>query len=100
MGHPSYLDSVIAAPSTHAFLRDPQTRARIAKANAIEPAITLSRYEGCPIFSNAQHPLTAGFAYHTVCKAICGKTYDDVFLFPFMSRGGAERYFLALMEAM
>ena len=95
----AYMCDRAASPS-HAFLRDPQTRTTIAKANAIEPAITLSRYEGCRIFSNVQYPLTAGIAYHTVCKAIRGKTYEDVFLFPFMSRGGAERYFLALMEAM
>jgi glycosyltransferase involved in cell wall biosynthesis len=39
-------------------------------------------------------------AYYTICDIIRDKTFSDVFIVPFFSRGGGEKYILSLMEAM
>lgn len=75
-------------------------RGWVRQANKIEPSIQLSLYENCAIFSNAQHPLDCGIAYYHACSMLGYLDFDDVFLFPFISRGGAEKYFIELMGAM
>lgn len=75
-------------------------RGWVRQANKIEPSIQLSLYENAAIFSNAQHPLDCGIAYYHACSMLRDLQFDDVFLFPFISRGGAEKYFIEVMGAM
>ncbi|MBF9197509.1 glycosyltransferase [Microvirga terrestris] len=71
-------------------------------ANAIDPSIVLSRYrdERIPAIRNHTGFSPLGAAYYDICQVLGNHVYSDVFLFPFMSRGGAEKYFAALMEAI
>jgi glycosyltransferase involved in cell wall biosynthesis len=86
--------------SARDFLSADETQDLIAKAQAIEPEIQVWRYQHAPIWSNLPSDFAVGRAYHTICRALEGRVFDEVFLCPFVSRGGAERYLLALMEAM
>ncbi|MFC7399557.1 glycosyltransferase [Chelatococcus sp. GCM10030263] len=82
------------------FLGADETKVLIEKAQTIEPEIQLWRYQHAPIWSNLQSDFAVGRAYHTICRALERRVFDEVFLCPFVSRGGAERYLLAIMEAM
>ncbi|MBS7696843.1 MULTISPECIES: glycosyltransferase [unclassified Chelatococcus] len=89
----------IDPPSRDLLARDDIRRA-IDAANTIEPLISTSKYEHCELVSNSMQDLSAGVAYYKVCQAIGDSDFSDVFLLPFMPRGGAEKYFLELLEAM
>ncbi|KFG70027.1 glycosyltransferase [Microvirga sp. BSC39] len=82
------------------FLRPDHIRSKIQSANAIEPAISLWKYRGGSVVGNFMGPPRLGMAYYMLCDIVQDKKFSDVFLFPFMSRGGAEKYFLSLMETM
>ncbi|QRM29669.1 glycosyltransferase [Microvirga sp. VF16] len=78
----------------------PQTKDFIARANAIEPSISAERYKTCRVYENFTGPYPLGAAYRDLCDIVRDRDFSDVFLLPFMSRGGAEKYFLHLMEAL
>ncbi|MFC1458788.1 glycosyltransferase [Microvirga arabica] len=82
------------------FLSRDHIQAKIRAANAIEPAISPGRYRDSSIYGNFMGPPPLGMAYYRICDIIQTKRFSDVFLFPFMSRGGAEKYLLSLMETM
>ncbi|CAH1657994.1 MULTISPECIES: glycosyltransferase [unclassified Chelatococcus] len=103
-----YYDRVAKAPGAVKPM-DPPSRDLLARgdirraidaANAIEPLISTPKYEHCDLISNSMQDLSAGVAYYKVCQAIGDADFTDVFLLPFMPRGGAEKYFLELLEAM
>lgn len=93
-----YRDRVMGLPPD--LLRDPHMRKCLAKVNAIEPLVSLARFESAGRSTNVPGSLAAGSAYHTICKALGDATFDEVFMFPHLAMGGAERYTLALMEAL
>ncbi|CAH1679074.1 Glycosyl transferase family 2 [Hyphomicrobiales bacterium] len=103
-----YYDVVADAPGARKPGDPPSrsvvTRADVVKeinsANAIEPLIAMPHFDYCPIGSNSLHDLSAGVAYYDLCQAIGDTLFDEVFLLPFMARGGAEKYFLELLDAM
>jgi glycosyltransferase involved in cell wall biosynthesis len=75
-------------------------QAKIRSANAIEPAVSLERYRGIPVMGNYMGIPPLGTAYYTLCDIIRDKSFSDIFVVPFFSRGGGEKYVLSLMEAM
>lgn len=75
-------------------------QAKIQSANAIEPAVSLETYRGVPVMGNYMGIPPLGSAYYTLCDIVRDKTFSDIFIVPFFSRGGGEKYTLALMEAM
>jgi glycosyltransferase involved in cell wall biosynthesis len=80
-------------------LKSATQRATIGAARAIEPGI--DPRGGWPIDSNLSGPdLAAGLAYHEICQIIGAQHFDEVFLMPFIARGGAERYVGDVMQAL
>lgn len=75
-------------------------QAKIRSANAIEPAISLKRYQGVPVMGNSMGIPPLGTAYYTLCDIVRDRSFSDIFIVPFFSRGGGEKYILSLMEAM
>lgn len=82
------------------YLDDSSVQAKMLRASAIEPAISISKYRGIPVVKNYEGHPPLGLAYYKLCDIIQDKKFSDVFLFPFLTYGGAEKYFLSLMEAM
>lgn len=90
-----------AAQNARLRLTDnPRIKDIVARANAIEPSIAIERYKTCRIYRNFTPGYPLGTAYLDLCGLIRDRDFSDVFLLPFMSRGGAEKYFLNIMEAM
>nr|WP_281421518.1 glycosyltransferase [Chelatococcus asaccharovorans] len=87
-------------PPNRSLASRPDISREINAANAIEPLIALPHFDDCPIGSNSLHDLSAGVAYYELCQAIGDTSFDEVFLLPFMARGGAEKYVLELLDAM
>lgn len=73
---------------------------KIQSANAIDPSISFETYRGSPVISNHMGIPPVGAAYYTLCDIIRDRTFSDIFIVPFFSRGGGEKYLLSLMEAM
>ncbi|WP_230532561.1 glycosyltransferase [Microvirga roseola] len=84
------------------FLEDQILQDAARHANEIDPSIVLSRYrdETIPVIRNHTESSPLGIAYYGICEVVGDKGFSDLFLFPFMSRGGAEKYFASLMEAI
>lgn len=72
-----------------------------AAANRIEPQIYDGAVAHAPQFNNFSFgDLRIGAAYYEICKLIGVRTFDDVYLLPFLGAGGAERYFLDVMHGL
>jgi glycosyltransferase involved in cell wall biosynthesis len=73
----------------------------IRAANAIDPGVDPVILRRSPIGSNLGGPdLAAGLAYHEICQIIGAQRFEEVFLLPFISTGGAERYVYDVMQAL
>jgi glycosyltransferase involved in cell wall biosynthesis len=81
-------------------IHDACIRDLISRANAIEPSISAEKYAVCQISRNFTQDYPLGTAYLDLCALVMDRDFSDVFLLPFMPRGGAEKYFVSLMEAM
>jgi glycosyltransferase involved in cell wall biosynthesis len=74
-----------AAPLPHLrgfnLFKDPVYRAIIARANAIDPAVDIGRYEWDCLghFSNAIDA-RVGIAYYRMCEAVASDEFEEVFL--------------------
>lgn len=82
------------------FLDSDHIQAKVRSANAIEPAVSFERYRGVPVMGNSMGIPPLGTAYYTLCDILRDKSFSDIFIVPFFSRGGGEKYILSLMEAM
>lgn len=90
-----------APPQTMRWsIDDPSIKDFIWRANAIEPSILAEKYAACQILRNFTQDYPLGTAYLDLCAVVRDRDFSDVFLLPFMPRGGAEKYFVSLMEAM
>ncbi|APY13349.1 hypothetical protein BKD02_02640 [Brucella sp. 09RB8910] len=89
-----------AEPASRSILDLPDIQKKVHLANAIEPEIKLLPLKDAAIFTNAESPLDGAIAYYHICKLINGMSFDHVFLFPFISRGGAEKFFLEILHAL
>ncbi|WP_374251053.1 glycosyltransferase [Xanthobacter sp.] len=89
-------------PAIHLPLSDnPVFCEFILAANAIEPAVNPSVIDQSAYFtalewSNAE----VGAAYFEICRLIGAATFTDIFLFPFLRHGGAEKYIGDVMRAL
>ncbi len=79
---------------------DPVIKDFISRANAIDPSISAEKYAACQIYRNFTQEYPLGTAYLDLCTLVRDRDFSDVFLLPFMPRGGAEKYFVSLMETM
>lgn len=89
-------------PAIHLPLSDnPVFCEFILAANAIEPAVNPSIIDQSAYFtalewSNAE----VGAAYFEICRLIGAAKFTDIFLFPFLRHGGAEKYIGDVMRAL
>jgi glycosyltransferase involved in cell wall biosynthesis len=88
------------SPTKRWSIDDPGIKEIISRANVIEPSISAEKYAACQILQNFKQDYPLGTAYLDLCVIIRDRDFSDVFLLPFMPRGGAEKYFVSLMEAM
>jgi glycosyltransferase involved in cell wall biosynthesis len=85
----------------HGVTNDPVFRDLFAAANRIEPLIELDRFAPRDCSTNLPDPdLAAGSAYFELCEAIGDRRFSDVFLVPWFSTGGAERYLASIIRAL
>jgi glycosyltransferase involved in cell wall biosynthesis len=73
----------------------------ILAANRIEPQIDWQRLVAAQWYTNLHFgDVRIGVAYYEICRIVATRTFDDVFLLPFFSAGGGERYLLNVIEAL
>jgi len=89
-----------AAPLIGNFVSSTICRELVAAANRIDPAVDMRRYDGQQIWSNVFEPTVPGYAYYRICEAIGPRRFTDVFLLPYLARGGAEKYLLNIMSGL
>jgi glycosyltransferase involved in cell wall biosynthesis len=72
----------------------------IQSANAIDPAVDANRLFDCSVWSNVEHGLAPAAAYFRACELTANQTFSHVFLLPFLTAGGADRYILEFIAAL
>lgn len=72
----------------------------IAAANSIEPKIEFNQLQYINMGFSKGGPLAAGGAYYEATRDLDDKQFTDVVLFPFVSRGGGEKYILDVVKAL
>jgi glycosyltransferase involved in cell wall biosynthesis len=82
------------------FRSNPKYLELIHAANKIEPAIF--PWWGAPpqIWSNIIIERLRGLAYFRACMLVGNAKFTDVFLFPFITRGGGEKYIVNVMHGI
>lgn len=70
----------------------------IEKANLIESEIRVDLYKNSIQYDSSQYSKHVGKAYFDIAKLIGKQKFDEVFLFPFISKGGAEKYLLEVVH--
>ena len=63
-------------------------------AHAIEPAIEFSRFTEADCFNYLAANLLPTIAYRRLCNAVGDRQFTEVFLLPYLTIGGADRYVL------
>jgi glycosyltransferase involved in cell wall biosynthesis len=71
-----------------------------AAAAYIDPAIDPSDIADLPYFTNRADDLRLSIAYYNICARIAGKSYTDIVLFPFLSKGGGEKYIIDFLNTV
>jgi glycosyltransferase involved in cell wall biosynthesis len=82
------------------ILRDPVCLELLIAAHSIEPAIEPSRLEAASSFNYLTANIAVGMAYHRLCETIGERQFDEVFLLPFLTTGGADRYVLDVITEL
>ena len=73
----------------------------IHAANQIDPAIDPEQLPNCPVLASIDSRwLPAGAAYYRACQQIADLKFSDVFLLPFLTTGGADKYILEFISAL
>ncbi|MVW71371.1 glycosyltransferase [Bordetella sp. 15P40C-2] len=81
-------------------LKRSDIQAEFELAGRLEPEITLAKFKGVPFWFNHQNGTAAGQVYLDAATIIDGCNFSDVFFFPFLSKGGAEKYVLQVIRAI
>ncbi|OLP52777.1 hypothetical protein BJF92_07260 [Rhizobium rhizosphaerae] len=89
-----------AALPAEAFMRQPGMVDLVAAANRIDPGINLERLLRGTVRSNLPADRQAAEAYFHLCRAVAGLQFTDVFLLPFLTAGGGEKYLISIAEAL
>lgn len=82
------------------FLSGPLCQELLRAANRIDPAVDPCCYQNTTFWSNVFEPTLPGFAYYRLCQTVGARRFTDVFLLPFMARGGGEKYLLNVMHGL
>lgn len=90
----------MAAGKGNSVLRDPVYLELLLAAHAIDPAISPDRFETATCFNYLGADLTAAIGYHRLCTIVGDRQFDEVFLLPFLTTGGADRYVLNVIHAL
>jgi glycosyltransferase involved in cell wall biosynthesis len=69
-------------------------------AARIDPAIDVEKLRHSPSFNYLSADREVGHAYVTVSRLLQGATFNEIFLMPFLTSGGADRYVLDVMAAI
>lgn len=69
-------------------------------AHRIEPAIVPDRWEAAFYFNYLNADMASGIAYYRLCERVADRTFDEVFLLPFLTTGGADRYVLDIINEL
>ena len=69
-------------------------------ANKIDHQIELRLLKQPRAFANRNADNSVGRAYLSACQLLVNQTFDDVFLFPFLAKGGGEKYILQVMNGI
>lgn len=73
----------------------------ILAANEIEPAIYPPLIDQGSYFTSLEWAnIGVGAAYYELCRLIGPARFTDIFLFPFVRHGGAEKYIADIMSAL
>ncbi len=81
-----------------AILANPVTLDLVAAANVIDPAIEPQRLLRSSYLNYLDINLAPALAYDRICESIGDRQFDEVFLLPFLTTGGADRYMLDIMR--
>ena len=80
------------------ILRSPVCLELMVAANAIEPAIEPGRWQASHSMNYLDADIKVGIAYLRLCEIVGEQQFDEVFLLPFLTAGGADRYVLDVLE--
>ena len=83
-----------------AILDDPVCTELLIAANEIDPAINPRRLADSEYFNYLESDTATGAAYYRICELVGERQFDEVFLLPFMTAGGADRYILDVMTEL
>jgi glycosyltransferase involved in cell wall biosynthesis len=83
-----------------AVLDDPLYQQLTEAACRIDPAIDVKELRHSHSFNYLSADRDVGHAYVTVSHLLQGTTFDEIFLMPFLTTGGADRYILDVMSAI
>ena len=83
-----------------AVLDDPLYRQVTEAACRIDPAIDVEKLRHSHSFNYLSADREVGHAYVTVSRLLQGATFDEIFLMPFLTTGGGDRYILDVMSAI
>lgn len=92
--------TVPPATTGRAMLDDPIYRETVIAASHIDPAVDIGKLRESNAFNYLSADRDLGVAYAAVCRVLRGKTFDEIFLMPFLTTGGADRYLLDVMSAI
>jgi glycosyltransferase involved in cell wall biosynthesis len=82
------------------FNSNPACLEFIHAANAIEPAIAPWINSRPFVWTNISIDRSRGAAYYRACLLVGNAKFTDVFLFPFIVRGGGDKYILNVMHGI
>lgn len=82
------------------FLADCAMSEMVCAANAIDPAVDPVRIAASHFFDYLDRPAAVPLAYFRLCEIVGEAQFDEAFLLPFLTRGGADRYLLDIMHEL
>jgi glycosyltransferase involved in cell wall biosynthesis len=83
------------------IVADPLIRELIIAANRIEPGIDpdlIARGKFHSAIAWCDYP--TALAYHEICRLLGNGNFSDVFILPFMARGGADRFIIDVITEL
>ncbi len=87
--------------SLNSFVNDAFMNELVAGANQIDPAVSMGILKYRHAGSNFMQPSNACRAYFELCERIIeGGAFTDVVLLPSMSKGGAEKFIISVLDSL
>ena len=86
------------AKSSRPALGDLVCQELILAAQSIEPAVHIERFRTCGQWNYLQADVDVGVFYARLCEHVGDQSFDEVFLLPYLTTGGADQYILNIMR--